>query len=102
ANVTLVARRPLRETMSQYLIERIESLPNVKVIAGAEVAALEGSDGALDSISLRDRATGCETNHQVRPLFSFIGAEPNTDWLAVSGLQRDARGFLLAGEAAGD
>ncbi len=102
ANVTLVARRPLRETMSQYLIERIESLPNVKVIAGAEVAALEGSDGALDSISLRDRATGAETKHQVRHLFSFIGAEPNTDWLAVSGLQRDARGFLLAGEAAGD
>jgi thioredoxin reductase (NADPH) len=35
-------------------------------------------------------------------LFSFIGAEPNTDWLASTGLKLDSRGFLLTGEAAGD
>jgi thioredoxin reductase (NADPH) len=102
ASVTLVARRPLRETMSQYLVERIEGLPNVNVVAGAEIATLQGQGGALEAICLRDRRSGEETNRRIRYLFSFIGAEPNTDWLAASGLQRDRLGFLLTGEAAGD
>jgi thioredoxin reductase (NADPH) len=101
-HVTMVARRPLSETMSQYLVERIESLPNVTIVSGAEVAALEGSDGALKSIRLRDRASGTVTEHAVRFLFSFIGAEPNTDWLAASGLKRDRLGFLLTGDEAGE
>src|SRR3954454_7644759 len=41
--VTLIARRPLRETMSQYLVDRIESLPNVDVIVGCEIAGLQGT-----------------------------------------------------------
>ena len=102
AHVTLIARRPLRETMSQYLVERIEGLPNVKVVSGSEITALEGADGALQAIHLRDRASGAETSKAVRYLFSFIGAEPNTDWLAASGLKRDAQGFLVTGEAAGE
>ena len=35
-------------------------------------------------------------------LFSFIGAEPNTDWLEGTGLRLDARGFVLTGPDAGD
>ena len=97
-SVALVARRPLRDTMSQYLVERIESLPNVTVIAGAEIAALKGEDGALEAVCLRDRASGEESWRNVRYLFSFIGAEPNTDWLEASGLKRDSQGFLVAGE----
>ena len=99
ARVTLVARRPLRETMSQYLVERIEGLPNVSVIAGAEIAALEGENGALRCICLRNRTTGQESWQDVRYLFSFIGAEPNTDWLTASGIKRDNQGFLIAGES---
>jgi thioredoxin reductase (NADPH) len=97
-SVTLVARRPLRDTMSQYLVDRIEGLPNVQVIAGAEVAALNGEGGALEAVCLRDRKSGQESWRNLRYLFSFIGAEPNTDWLAASGLKRDNQGFLLAGE----
>ncbi|HEX6740240.1 MAG TPA: FAD-dependent oxidoreductase, partial [Sphingomicrobium sp.] len=41
--VTLIARRPLSETMSQYLIKRIEAQPNVEVVIGCEVSALEGA-----------------------------------------------------------
>ena len=102
AKVTLVVRRPLRETMSQYLVERIEGLANVRVVGGAEVTAIEGREGALDSICLRDRTSGNESWEKVRHLFSFIGAEPNTDWLAASGLKRDGQGFLLTGAAAGE
>ena len=97
-SVTLIARRPLGETMSQYLVERINGLPNIKTITDAEVAALEGAGGALDAICLRDRPSGDQGWHKLRHLFSFIGAEPNTDWLVASGLKRDNQGFLLAGE----
>jgi thioredoxin reductase (NADPH) len=38
----------------------------------------------------------------VRYLFSFIGAEPNTDWLGGSGLKLDERGFVLTGDDVGD
>ena len=58
--VTLIARRALGETMSQYLIERIEAQPNIDVVVGAEVAALDGADGQLTGLTLRDRASGAE------------------------------------------
>jgi thioredoxin reductase (NADPH) len=99
--VTLIVRRPLADTMSHYLIERIEGLPNVDVVVGSEVAALEGADGLLDAIVLRDRHAGSEVRRPVHFLFSFIGAEPNTRWLAESGLKVDPRGFLCTGDGAG-
>jgi len=99
--VTLVARRPLEQTMSQYLIERITSQPNIDVVIGCEVGALEGEPGALESITIRERSSGTETRYPARFLFSFIGAEPNTDWLQSSGIKLDPRGFVLTGEEAG-
>jgi thioredoxin reductase (NADPH) len=100
--VTLIARRPLSETMSQYLVQRIEAQPNVDVVIGCEITELVGSDGALQSVAWRDRTSGAVTERPVRYLFSFIGAEPNTDWLAASGLKLDERGFVLTGEDVGD
>ncbi len=100
--VTVVARRPLSATMSQYLIDRIAAQPNVEVIAGCEITNLEGSNGVLEQVGWVDHSTGTCTRRPARFLFSFIGAEPNTDWLASSGLKRDARGFVLTGEEAGD
>jgi len=100
--VTLIARRPLTETMSQYLIERIEAQPNVEVVIGCEVSALEGSDGNLHAISCTNRASGEVTRRPIRYLFSFIGAEPNTDWLRSSGIRLDDRGFVLTGDEIGE
>ena len=100
--VTVVARRPLQATMSQYLIDRIEALPNVEVVIGAEISALEGADGKLSSVRLRDRQSNAETTLRLGFLFSFIGAEPNTDWLAGSGLMLDKAGFVITGAQAGD
>jgi thioredoxin reductase (NADPH) len=87
--------------MSAYLVERIESLPNVEVVIGCEISALEGEDGRLKAVSWRDRSSGVEASRAVRHLFSFIGAEPNTDWLAASGLMLDQRGFVLTGDEIG-
>jgi thioredoxin reductase (NADPH) len=100
-HVTLIARRPLSQTMSQYLIERIEAQANVDVVVGCEVSALEGSGGKLTAIRCSNRSTGSVTKRSVGYLFSFIGAEPNTDWLQGSGIKLDERGFVKTGEEIG-
>jgi thioredoxin reductase (NADPH) len=99
--VTLIARRPLEQTMSQYLIDRIRSIPNIDVVIGCEVTAIDGDAGTIEAIKWRDRNSGTEQRRQVRYLFSFIGAEPNTGWLEASGLKLDERGFVLTEEDAG-
>jgi thioredoxin reductase (NADPH) len=100
--VTLIARRPLSETMSTYLVERIESLPNVEVVIGCEIAALEGKPGDLTGVTIRQRADQSERQIPARFLFSFIGAEPNTDWLQTSGIKLESRGFVLTGDEVGE
>jgi thioredoxin reductase (NADPH) len=101
-HVTLIARRPLNQTMSQYLIERIEAQPNIDVVIGCEISSLEGANGVLEEISWHDKASGKSTRRPVRYLFSFIGAEPNTDWLGPSGLKLDERAFVLTGDDVGE
>ncbi|HEX8448898.1 MAG TPA: NAD(P)/FAD-dependent oxidoreductase, partial [Allosphingosinicella sp.] len=98
--VTLIARRPLAETMSAYLVERIAGLSNVELVVGAEVSGLEGSDRALDSVRWRERGSQAESRRDCSHLFLFIGADPNTDWLQGSGLKLDPRGFILTGPEA--
>jgi thioredoxin reductase (NADPH) len=88
--------------MSAYLVERICGLANVEVVTGAEVVALAGESGALESIAWRRRGSGEEARRAVRHLFLFIGADPNTDWLAGSGIALDPRGFILTGAEAGE
>jgi len=100
--VTMIARRPLEQTMSQYLVERIQAQPNIDVVVGCEITELEGASGVLNAVSWRDSASGVVSERRVRYLFSFIGAEPNTAWLAASGLKLDPRGFVLTGSQAGE
>jgi len=56
--------------------------------------------GRLASISWRDRRTGIETEHQIRNVFIFIGADPETEWLRGCGLALDKHGFVVTGPAA--
>jgi thioredoxin reductase (NADPH) len=100
--VVVLARKPLEATMSQYLVARIASLANVEVVTGVEISALDGEAGQLGAIGWRDLASGAETRREIRHLFSFIGAEPNTDWLAASGLKLDPRGFVCTGADTGE
>jgi thioredoxin reductase (NADPH) len=99
--VTLVARRPLSDTMSQYLIDRIAGLANVDIMIDCEISQLDGTSGELTGIAVRDRKSGSEQRRSVRFLFSFIGAEPNTDWVKSSGINLDERGFVRTGDEAG-
>ncbi|RYG24132.1 MAG: NAD(P)/FAD-dependent oxidoreductase, partial [Burkholderiales bacterium] len=95
--VTILARRPLGATMSQYLIERIAAQPNIDVIEHAEVIALQGEGHALGGIQWRGRTDDRGGSLPVRQLFLFIGAQPNTDWLAGTGIALDPRGFVMTG-----
>jgi thioredoxin reductase (NADPH) len=100
AKVHMLVRRSLTDTMSRYLVDRIESHSNIKVVVGAAVIALDGANGKLETVHLRKK-NGQEIDKQVGHLFLFIGAEPNTDWLAGSSVTLDGKGFILTGEDAG-
>ncbi|MDT9598182.1 NAD(P)/FAD-dependent oxidoreductase [Sphingosinicella rhizophila] len=103
AHVTLLTRRKLEATMSHYLVQRLAGLANVEVVTGVEVTALEGTGGALDAISWRAFGSTGENRREVRHLFLFIGADPNTDWLANADIALDDRGFIRTGpDAAAD
>jgi thioredoxin reductase (NADPH) len=94
--VTLVVRGPsLTQTMSQYLVARITTTPNVDVRYGSEVVAV-GGDGHLESLTLSDRASGTSQELAANWLFVFIGASPRTDWLGPD-VVRDERGFVVTG-----
>jgi thioredoxin reductase (NADPH) len=83
--------------MSQYLVERIRSLPNVEVLVRTEICGLEGEGSTLANVRWKNRDTGAESAHAIGHLFLFIGADPNTDWLEGSGIARDAKGFIVTG-----
>jgi thioredoxin reductase (NADPH) len=92
----LSVRRPLAATMSRYLIERIEALPNVTLYIGSQVVALGGDAAGLASATFRDLASGAETTYPLRHLFLFIGADPNAEWLAGC-VATDTKGFVVTG-----
>ena len=97
----LVRGADLNASMSRYLVDRITGLANVEVLTRTQITGLEGGDGMLEAIRWRQGASGEEVRRSVRHLFLFIGAEPNTDWLAGSGVALDPKGFVLTGVEAG-
>ncbi len=96
----LVRGASLRAGMSRYLVDRIEGLPNVEIVTGVEVSALEGSNGSLSAVRWRRRSDKAETSWPIRHLFLFIGADANTRWLSGSGVTLDGKGFVLTGREA--
>jgi thioredoxin reductase (NADPH) len=96
----LVRGAGLEASMSRYLIDRIAGLSNVEVVTGVSVTRLEGEESALRALTWRHRS-GAETRREIGELFLFIGADPNTDWLADAGVALDGKGFVLTGQEAG-
>jgi thioredoxin reductase (NADPH) len=94
----IVRGSSLEATMSQYLVDRIRGLPNVEVVLRTEICGLEGADASLRKVRLRNRDTGEEETCEINHVFSFIGADPNTDWLAGAGVKLDDNGFVITGE----
>ena len=85
----------LEESMSRYLIERIEQTPNVSVHPRTTVIDA-GGEGHLEWILLRDTRANQTRRVAAEALFVFIGAAPRSDWLDGT-IDRDDEGFLLCG-----
>jgi thioredoxin reductase (NADPH) len=80
-SVQVLVRRPtLAETMSRYLIQRIESSPNVTVRGRTQIDALEGGD-TLERIRWRHLDSGELLTRDIRHVFTMTGADPYTTWL---------------------
>lgn len=94
--VMLVRGQRLADTLSDYLIRKIELTPNIRVVTGCEVSALHG-ERFLDAITVRDRTTADEQTLATHHLFVCIGGLPNTDWARDTAIARDASGYLVTG-----
>ncbi len=68
----LVRSDGLAETMSRYLIRRIEESPNIVLRPETEIVALEGTDH-LERVSCRDNHTGNLETHDINHVFVMAG-----------------------------
>src|SRR5579871_3995396 len=93
--VMLVRGDSLSRTMSQYLIDQIQRMPNIQLWTHARVAEVHG-DKHLEEISVFCLDTNKIERVPASAMFIFIGAMPRTDWLA-DVVERDDHGFILTG-----
>ena len=96
SRVWLLTRGPgLAESMSRYLIARIEACREITLKPWTEIQALEGQAG-LERIQWRNKQTGETETHNIRHVFSMTGACPNTSWLGEC-LALDEKQFVKTG-----
>ncbi len=95
AHVTILYRgESLRKSMSQYLVDRIEEMPEeITVRLNTRVVETHGAE-ALESITIDE--DGAVSQLPATALFVFVGAEPHTDWLGTAPA-RSERGYILTG-----
>jgi thioredoxin reductase (NADPH) len=91
----LVRSKGLAESMSRYLIRRIEQNPTIVLRTHTEIATLEGSNH-LERVHWRDDQTGKIETHDIRHVFVMTGAVPSTQWLDGC-VALDAKGFIKTG-----
>ena len=91
----LVRGDGLADTMSRYLIRRIEENPKIVLRTRTEIVALEG-DRHLERVRWRDTPTGSLETNAIGHLFMMTGAVPNTHWLEGC-IVLDDKGFIKTG-----
>jgi thioredoxin reductase (NADPH) len=91
----LIRGKALADTMSRYLIRRIEDSPVIELHTQTEVTELAG-DAHLESVCWIDKVSGVRDPHKIRHLFVMTGAVPSTSWLAGC-VVMDANGFIKTG-----
>jgi thioredoxin reductase (NADPH) len=91
----LVRGDGLADTMSRYLIRRIEDNPTIVLRTHTEIVALEGN-GHLERVRWRDDRTGDVETNDIRHVFMMTGAVPNTGWLERC-VALDDKGFIKTG-----
>jgi len=91
----LVRSGQLSDTMSRYLIQRIEENPAIEMHYRTEIIGLDG-DTQLERVTWQDKNTGETSTHDIRHLFIMAGASPRTEWLQGC-VALDSKGFILTG-----
>ncbi|HXU46452.1 MAG TPA: FAD-dependent oxidoreductase [Thermoanaerobaculia bacterium] len=91
----LVRSSGLAETMSRYLIRRIEESPKIDLKTNTELIAAEGTD-RLERVSWRNNQTGEVETHDLGHVFVMTGASPSTGWLDGC-IALDPKGFIKTG-----
>ena len=91
----LVRSNQLSDTMSRYLIQRIEENPAIQIHYCTEIVALEG-DSQLERVTWQDKNTGETSTHDIRHVFIMAGGSPRTEWLQGC-VKMDNKGFILTG-----
>ena len=91
----LVRSGQLSDTMSRYLIQRIEENPVIELHYYTEIVGLVG-DTQLECVTWRDQNTGEISTHDIRYVFIMAGGSPRTDWLKGC-VAMDNKGFVLTG-----
>jgi thioredoxin reductase (NADPH) len=91
----LVRGAGLTDTMSKYLIRRIEQTPNISLLIHTEVVSLKGGDH-LEGVTWRNAQSGKTEEKNIAHLFVMTGANPNTDWLNGC-VVLDNKGFIKTG-----
>jgi len=93
----LVRAASLASSMSDYLVRQIDATQNVDVCYRVQVVGGTGTGtGHLQSLTLKDVASGTGRSVPADALFVLIGSQPRTQWLAGT-VARDQRGFILTG-----
>jgi thioredoxin reductase (NADPH) len=91
----LIRSDGLAESMSRYLIRRIEETPAIVLRTGTEIVALEGDDH-VESVRCQNKRSGTIESYPVRHVFMMTGAVPNTAWLRGC-VAVDRKGFIKTG-----
>ena len=89
----------LAASMSRYLIDRIQAAPNIQLWTNTELVELEGQlPSGLSSVKWRSGGRDGEVHErELRNVFLFVGADPETRWLEGCGVAVDPHGFVLTG-----
>jgi thioredoxin reductase (NADPH) len=95
-SIQMLVRGPsLADTMSRYLIRRIDENPAIVLRTHTQIVALEGN-GRLERVRWRDERSGEIETHEIGSVFMMAGATPNTSWLDGC-LALDEKGFVKTG-----
>ena len=93
----LIRGADLAKSMSKYLIDRIGSLANVTLYTESEIVAIKGSEEGVSEVCWRSRKNDSTHTKPIRRIFLFVGADPNTEWLANCGVKLNDKGFVCTG-----
>ena len=95
-HVYMLVRGPgLADTMSKYLIRRIEQTPNISLVIWTELVSLRGI-GHVEWVTWRDTKSGKTEERNIAHVFVMTGANPNTGWLNDC-VALDSKGFIKTG-----